>query len=437
MKIKLSVPTKIFIYTLLLVLLICLAAVFLFSRDFLSFYRAEQRRMLDISYRPIISVIMDRTNSPEDILEYAKEFADNNQSFRFFIQEGDGHVMFATDNLSDFPENSPELGIQLKFSADTNRRLGPEGSFRSPGLIMAQGVDTERNFTFTGYNLDSGNIDYGNLLKRSFLAIGLMLVIAVAGAVFFAKKVTKPLEEEIARERAIEENQRLFFSAASHELKTPIAAARALVEGMIAGVGDYRDHQKYLRECLKTFDAQTHLVSEILDIVKLSNKETIPASFAQVNLAELGNTVLTEYLPLAEKKNIKIEGEFPSVNVHTDWNLLKLVLSNVMSNAIQNTAENEAIKIYSYENKDLRVCILNTGAHIPVDLISRLFEPFYTLDSARTNYKLQSGLGLTIVKKALDSIKIPFALENTSEGVLFWMDLPVSSNFRKTSGKVQ
>ena len=69
----------------------------------------------------------------------------------------------------------------------------------------------------------------------------------------------------------MEENQRLFFSAASHELKTPIAATEALIEGMIANIGDYRNHPKYLRECLKNLDAQNLLVSEILELVKFSD----------------------------------------------------------------------------------------------------------------------------------------------------------------------
>ena len=141
---------------------------------------------------------------------------------------------------------------------------------RFTGRTRTLGENAGSAYIFTGYNSDTGIIDYGDLISRSFLAILLMLVIAVFGAILITKKVTKPLEDEIIRERAMEENQRLFFSAASHELKTSIAAARALVEGMIAGVGDYKDHRKYLRECLKTLDSQARLVSEILEIVKLS-----------------------------------------------------------------------------------------------------------------------------------------------------------------------
>ena len=409
MKKNRSVFAKIFAYTMLLVLLISLAAVFLFSREFLSFYRSEQRRLLAASFEPMLSVIADKGRSQEEIAEFARVFSNNNQSFRFLIHSSDGRILFSTSNAENLSEENLRLsqGLRLRFS----------------GMTRNRNEAAENSYTFVGY-ISPGLIDYGDLVRRSLLALTIMLIIAIFGAVLFARKVTKPLEDEIIRERAMEENQRLFFSAASHELKTPIAAARAIVEGMIAGVGDYSDHPKYLRECLNTLDSQARLVSEILEIVKLSGEETEP-SLHSFDLADLGNAVLAEYRPLAEIKNLLIHGEFPHVTVRCDRGLLQRVLSNVIANAVQYTEEGETIRITSNGQKSLCISILNTGAHISEEVVSRLFEPFYRLDTARTRHGTQSGMGLAIVKKALDRMKLPFALENTEEGVLFWVDLAV------------
>jgi two-component system sensor histidine kinase VanS len=103
----------------------------------------------------------------------------------------------------------------------------------------------------------------------------------------------------------MENNQRTFFSAASHELKTPIATASALVEGMMANIGDYRDHRKYLRECLRTLNAQNRLVSKILEIVNLSDGRREPFSQA-VDLAELLASLIDEYGPIAEQREQRI-----------------------------------------------------------------------------------------------------------------------------------
>jgi len=199
---------------------------------------------------------------------------------------------------------------------------------------------------------------------------------------------------------------------------------------MIAGVGDYKDHRKYLRECLKTLDSQSHLVSEILEIVKLSDAEAGNKNVS-IDLEELGNAVLEEYRPLAEQRGLLINGEFKKARVQADGNLLRLVLSNVMANAVQNTASGGSVRVYTEEpqkarkeKKGLRLCVLNTGAQVPEEILPKLFDPFFRADTARTGQG-RTGLGLAIVKKALDRMKFSFALENTAEGVLFWADLPV------------
>jgi len=406
---KTGVFAKIFAYTILLVTLICVSAVIIFSREFISFYRSEQRRIYAAAFQPILTTIQTVTTSREDIFAAARIFADENKSVKFIIQEFEGDTLFSTvDITGSFDEDNLD-GLNVRFA----------GSFNdAEGRIINQ-------YRLIGYNNISDNIGNGLtvLARRIMLALAMMLGIAVFGAVLFAKRITKPLEDEIVRIRIMEENQRLFFSAASHELKTPIASARALVEGMIAGVGDYNDHPKYLRECLNTLDSQGHLVSEILDIVKLSNNET-ELTFENIDLAELGNAVLNDYRQLAENKDIAVNGEFPGITLYTDRQLFKKVLSNIIANAVQNTRNGGEIRITLEKNKTPRLCILNTGAHIPDDVLTRLFEPFYRQDTARTRSG-QTGLGLAIVKKALDRMKFQFALENVNEGVLFWIEIPL------------
>jgi len=409
---------KIFTYTVFLVLLICLTAVLLFSRQFLSFYRTEQRRQLSESYQPIISTITEEGRTPEEMTTIASAFADSNQSFRFQIQGKDGNIIFTTVSPTDGELPVFDNQIALRTITFIGNKVTTDQI--PAGQIPIDG-DAKNGFVLIGYG---PQIDYRALVLRSLLGILIMLAVAVLGAFIFAWKITKPLEDEIVREKAIEESQRLFFSAASHELKTPIAAARALVESMIANVGDYRDHPRYLRECLKTLDSQAHLVSEILEIVKLSDTDAESQAIS-LELADLGSAVLAEYRPLAEQRNLLIQGDFPNVSVKTDRNLLQRVLSNVMANAVQNTPEGGTIRIEAVEGKTLRLSITNTGVYIPEEVISRLFDPFYRLDTARTRHGAQSGLGLAIVKKALDRMGFPFALENSDDGVVFWVELPV------------
>jgi two-component system sensor histidine kinase VanS len=67
---------------------------------------------------------------------------------------------------------------------------------------------------------------------------------------------------------------------------------------------------------------------------------------------------------------------------------------------------------------------MNGGSKIDDDVLHKLFDPFYRVDKARSRKDGRSGLGLTIVQKALEAMEIDYSLENTNEGVLFWMELP-------------
>jgi two-component system sensor histidine kinase VanS len=108
-----------------------------------------------------------------------------------------------------------------------------------------------------------------------------------------------------------------------------------------------------------------------------------------------------------------------------DIKLLKKVLANVLLNAVQNTPKDGEIRIWTEAVADQhRLCILNTGAKIDSLVLPKLFDPFYRVDKARSRKDGRSGLGLTIVQKALEAIKIDFSLENSKDGVLFWIDLP-------------
>ncbi len=233
------------------------------------------------------------------------------------------------------------------------------------------------------------------------------------------------LEIEMERVRQMEENQRYFFSAASHELKTPIAATNALLEGMFENIGDYKDHPKYLKECLKMMNSLNKLVAEILELVRLTDEKML-IKYEEVDLERMIKSLLPAYQPLADLKNQTLSIHIPqNQNCCVDSKILKRVLSNVIMNAIQNTPESGSVKIWSEERApDIKLCILNQG-YIEENAITKVFEPFYRMDTVRSRKDGHSGLGLTIVKRLLDNMQIPFNLCNTDQGVLFCMELPI------------
>jgi two-component system sensor histidine kinase VanS len=239
------------------------------------------------------------------------------------------------------------------------------------------------------------------------------------------KETISKLEDEILRVREMEESQRYFFSAASHELKTPIAATSVLLEGMLENVGDYKDHPKYIKECINLMDAQTKIIYEILEIVNLNDGKIIPSP-EKIDIGCMVADMLPNYQTLAEAEGKRIVCDITDGETTlADPKMLKKALANVLLNAVQNTPKDGEIRIWTEAVADqYRLCVLNAGAKIDNAVLPKLFDPFYRVDKARSRKDGRSGLGLTIVQKALEAMEIAYSLENVKDGVLFWMDLP-------------
>ena len=433
---------KVFTYTIISIVLLVGVTAALFSQQFVSFYRTTQTRQIVDSYRPLVERI--QRNEYSDIAEVAQRFYKNNQSFEFYIADKDGSAIYATPN------------------ADTS------DSFNGDFYFV---VHNDKHFSIIAQSRTGLEAFYRDLIVRAIAVFAVMLALCLACAYVFAQQMTKPimylvdsagrmanleevsplperkdelgilahdvhsmyvkiketisrLEDEILKGRELEETQRYFFSAASHELKAPIAAASVLLEGMLENVGDYKDHPKYLRECIKMMDAQSKIISEILEIVKL-NDGKITLIREKLDIKDIIAGMLPNFQTLSEANGQCIMVDIPDAqHCLADRKMLKKALSNVILNAVQNTPKGGEIRIWSesvYER--YRLCVLNTGVKIDDTVLPKLFDPFYRVDKARSRKSGRSGLGLVIVQKTLEAMHIEFALENTSNGVLFWMDL--------------
>lgn len=232
------------------------------------------------------------------------------------------------------------------------------------------------------------------------------------------------LENEMALVKRMENNQRNLFTAASHEMKTPIAAISALLEGMLEEVGDYKNHPKYLRECLRITDSMKKLIAELLEIVRLEEDQT-PVQMETIKLYDLLSEKFPLYQAIAEgNKQILEIRVSESQTCIADKIRLSRVMDNVILNALQNTKSQKNVRVWTDENTDEVILnVWNEGAIIPPEEIKNLFEPFFRMDKARSRKDGHSGLGLAITKRLLDSMNIPFSLGNSNGGVLFQIKL--------------
>ncbi len=234
------------------------------------------------------------------------------------------------------------------------------------------------------------------------------------------KQANDQLKDDIQKERDQEQKRREFIATISHELKTPLTAVSGQLEGMIYGIGSYKDRDKYLKQSYAILYEMENLVHEILDVSQLESSYFTP-NMQTINLSHLVGKTVESYRFFSEQKQLNVKTLIePQLFVKGDEKLLSKAISNILSNAVKYSPSGQEIKI-SVKNKQKKIVlsIVNSGVSIDETHFAKIFEPFYRIEKSRNRKTGGSGLGLYIVKKILEMHKVDYSFVNVQEGVMF------------------
>ena len=232
------------------------------------------------------------------------------------------------------------------------------------------------------------------------------------------------LKTDIEKEQALEQQRVDFFSAASHELKTPLTILKGHLAGMLNGVSGYENHKEYMERSLAVVDRMEKLVKELLYISKAEG--TRKSEYKTVDFAEVFRVQIATVADLLEEKKQSLEANIPDrLYCEAEQVQMERAIQNILVNAIRYSPSGELIRISLSEiNDTIRGGIENTGVHISGDAIPHLFDAFYRTDTSRNRNTGGTGLGLYIVRKIMEMHHAKYGISNTSKGVLFWFELP-------------
>lgn len=266
------------------------------------------------------------------------------------------------------------------------------------------------------WRCDEGRTDELGILAHSLNEMSQKLCVSMADL----KNANEKLQEDIERERALEQAQLDFFSAVSHELKTPITVIKGQTEGMILNVGDYQDRNKYLVRSLEIINTMESMVQEILTVSRMKSSK-IGLKKETIHFSDMLKQEYAVFEDLIIKKGIGWnENISHDLSMIGDKALIQKVINNLVSNAIAYSPEDSSIYLTAFsEDGTLCFSLENTGVHIPDSEIPKLFDAFYRVEHSRNKRTGGSGLGLYIVKTILEQHQAEYGIENTKRGVLF------------------
>jgi signal transduction histidine kinase len=259
--------------------------------------------------------------------------------------------------------------------------------------------------------------------SRMGLVQALLVLLAVGGAALAAALAVRLSMEERAR-REVEEARRALVAAASHDLRTPLASLRLLVDAIEDGVATGETRDRYLSEIRTHVAVLSDLIDDLFELSRIEAGD-ISWSLRQVELGELiGETVAAMRAP-AEQRGIHLAAELPPGRVlaEADAEKVQRVLFNLIQNAIRHTPADGSVTVRARPHGgDVEVEVADDGEGIPEGDGERVFEAFYRGDASRGEEG--AGLGLAISRAIVEAHGGRIWLEDAMPGTRVRFTLP-------------
>jgi signal transduction histidine kinase len=216
-------------------------------------------------------------------------------------------------------------------------------------------------------------------------------------------EMAERLQASISRERDLESRRRDLMTAVSHDLRTPLAGLRAMVEAIDEGVvGDPPSLRRYAREMRRAVGSLSHLVDDLFELAQI-DAGAIERETDRIPLDQLVRSAVADLEGQAREKGLVLETSVaPAAGALCSPRLLR-VLQNLLHNAIRHTPADGTVRIEANrDQRGIEVAVQDTGEGIAADALAHVFEPFWQADASRSGDG--SGLGLALAKRIVESL---------------------------------
>ena len=235
---------------------------------------------------------------------------------------------------------------------------------------------------------------------------------------------------DITEIRRLEEVRSDFISNVSHELKTPLAAIKGLVESILED-DDMPDEtrRRFLVRVQRQANRLNSLVIDLLSLSRLEREAAAPLEIESIDVRRAVLDSIESQRLSAENKGLNLIHELVEepVRVAADWESVRQIVDNLLSNAIRYTPSGGTVTVrLDTDPREVSIEIQDTGMGIDPVHHERIFERFYRVDKARSRELGGTGLGLAIVKHIVRRLGGSIALDSeVGKGSCFSIQLPL------------
>ncbi len=242
--------------------------------------------------------------------------------------------------------------------------------------------------------------------------------------------MTERLEEAGVRERALDTSRRELVAWVSHDIRTPLAGMRAMVEALVDGiVSDPETVARYHQTLGRETDRLSALVDDLFELSRI-HAGALRLHVERISLRELVSDVIAAADPLAQSRGVRVHGRVPEDFDHIELSAPEFTraLRNILTNAIRHTPTDGTVSIEAGVDADgAFVSVADECGGIPEEDLPRVFDLAFRGERARTpGADGRAGLGLAIARGLIEAHNGEIVAANEGGGCRFTVRVPTA-----------
>ena len=242
--------------------------------------------------------------------------------------------------------------------------------------------------------------------------------------------VIEKLKASLNKEKELNNLKTRFIALASHEFKTPLSAILSSAELIVkySDLDKIAKRDEHLAKVKTMINHLNGMVDSLLTLENIESGKIIP-SYTKFNFGALIDQIIANTKPLLQKNQKIIFNKGTDEIIYLDPNILTIIITNLLNNAIKYSNENSIIKIKSSSNKaNLYVSIGDNGIGIPMIEQNLIFKRFFR--AKNVSYYPGTGIGLNIVNGYVKCLNGAISFKSKENiGTIFNIQLPKIKNY--------
>jgi two-component system OmpR family sensor kinase len=235
-------------------------------------------------------------------------------------------------------------------------------------------------------------------------------------------QLARTFNEMQRRLAELDSARKQFIANASHELRTPIFSLGGFVELLEEEDPSPEERAEFVHTMRQQIERMTKLTTDLLDLSQL-DAGALTMQADSVDLGALAHEVAREFGPRADSRGSRLEVRTPDrpAIASADPDRVRQIIRILLDNALTHTDEGTKVTMTTYSvNRRAELTVSDEGAGIPQRVQGRIFERFYTADSAGG-----SGLGLAIARELAQRMGGRISIASSRRFTAFTLDLPL------------